>query len=348
MKLLSVIIPVYNTKKYLTRCLDSLDSDEIEIIAVDDGSVDGSSEILDEYAFLHSNLTVIHTSNNDAATARLIGLNEVRTKYFSFVDSDDTVNIKNYLSLVKKMELVNQKVGNGRMNVYLPDINFPFSSRKWHKDIIYFDKEKFEFGNITCSLLDKIWHIDCAPCFMEKSSQVVYEDMEFVYYALAKQGSMLHSDNVIYNYRMRGLQNNSTSALGLQMTKVNGLEGLLNAASSMKEKFIRDGLYENYKSELDSIIIKLVYQRICSIFRTSVIINKREMASLVLSILDSYIPNWRNNKYFLEGFKGSELNDYIFYIVTRFILNVYRIDSTLSGNYQELLNTYESKLILRK
>lgn len=155
---------------------------------------------------MHSNVKVIHTANNGAAMARLIGLNKVRTKYFSFVDSDDTVDIKNYLNLLRKMETSCQKIGNGRMSIFLPNINIPFNSRKWQKDIINFKKDKFEFSNITCSLLDKIWHIDCASCFMEESKQVVYEDMEFVYYTLAKNGSMLHSNDVIYNYRMRGLQ----------------------------------------------------------------------------------------------------------------------------------------------
>ena len=227
-------------------------------------------------------------------------------------------------------------------------MNIPFNSRRWQKDVIYFEKDKLEFSNTTCSLLDKIWHIDCVSCFMEESKQVVYEDMEFVYYTLAKNGGMLHSNDVLYNYRMRGLQNNSTSALGLQMTRVNGIKGLLNAATSMKNKFIRDGLYDEYKDELNSIIIKLVYQRICAIFRTSVIINKKEMASLVLSILDSYIPYWRVNKYFLEGFKGSELNDYLFYIFTSIMLKIYNINSGFEGSYEELLASYENRLILKK
>ena len=121
MKLLTIIIPVFNTKKYLSRCLKSVESDAVEIIAIDDGSIDGSSEFLDEYVSMHSNIQVIHTQNNGAAIARLIGLNKV-----SFVDSDDTVNIKNYLNLIKKMEFSNQKVGNGRMSVFFTKYEYSF------------------------------------------------------------------------------------------------------------------------------------------------------------------------------------------------------------------------------
>lgn len=132
------------------------------------------------------------------------------------------------------------------------------------------------------------------------------------------------------------------------MTRVNGIEGLLNAATSMKNKFIRDGLYEEYKGELDSIIIKLVYQRICAIFRTTAIVNKAEMAWLILGILDSYIPNWQDNKYFLEGFKGSEINDYLFYIFTRTMLKIHHIDSSSEANYEELLASYEDRLMIKR
>ena len=61
----SVVIPVYNTRQYLAECLDSvlgqdLPAGEFEVVAVDDGSTDGSGELLDSYSHLHSNLRVIH------------------------------------------------------------------------------------------------------------------------------------------------------------------------------------------------------------------------------------------------------------------------------------------------
>lgn len=288
-KKLTIIIPVYNTEKYLLRCLNSVDNPYVNIVIVDDGSIDKSHQIIDEFCANHENFKAIHISNHGPAYARLVGLKEVITEYFGFVDSDDVANIDNALKLCMDMDKNNIKVGNGRMNVYLPDMNIPFNSRKWKKEQIYFDKDKRDFSNITCSLLDKVWHISCLDLFMDKSKQFLYEDLEFVYYVLARKGSMLHSNSIVYNYCMRSAANNSTSLVGLKPATSNGLKELIGATTSMKNKFIEYGCYDEFSSELDSIIIKHFYQRMRVIMMTKEIENKKEMLDLVFGILDSHV-----------------------------------------------------------
>ena len=88
----SVIIPVYNSEKYIGECLESLLSQtlsEIEIICVDDGSTDGSAEILMSYADKDPRVRVLNQENKGAGAARNYGLRESRGKYLSFLDSDD-------------------------------------------------------------------------------------------------------------------------------------------------------------------------------------------------------------------------------------------------------------------
>ena len=100
--LISVIVPVYNSSLYLRKCLDSLLSQtfkEIEIIAVDDGSTDGASLILDEYAEIHPDLIVIHQSNQGQGEARNTGVSVARGQYIGFVDSDDYVDGNMYKHL---------------------------------------------------------------------------------------------------------------------------------------------------------------------------------------------------------------------------------------------------------
>ncbi len=92
----SVIIPVYNAERYLGDCLGSLflqtlPKDEIELIAVNDGSVDGSLSLLDALAEKHPNLRVISKENGGAASARNAGLDIAAGEYVGFVDSDDWV-----------------------------------------------------------------------------------------------------------------------------------------------------------------------------------------------------------------------------------------------------------------
>ena len=91
-KLISFIIPVYNTEKYLEECINSiLDqiNDKCEIILIDDGSTDNSGLICDSYAAINHEIKVVHQENRGLAAARNIGLDHANGEYIAFVDSDD-------------------------------------------------------------------------------------------------------------------------------------------------------------------------------------------------------------------------------------------------------------------
>lgn len=92
--LISVIIPVYNVEKYLHRCLDSVIAQtyqNLEIICVDDGSVDESGKICDQYAVRDARIKVIHQENQGVSAARNRGLDAAEGEYIAFVDSDDYI-----------------------------------------------------------------------------------------------------------------------------------------------------------------------------------------------------------------------------------------------------------------
>lgn len=100
MKLVSVIIPVFNSERFLRRCLDSVitqDYEDIETILVDDGSMDDSGAICEEYAGKYSNIVVYHKQNEGASLARKYGLERANGEYVCFIDSDDWVS-PNYVS----------------------------------------------------------------------------------------------------------------------------------------------------------------------------------------------------------------------------------------------------------
>ncbi|MBT0881442.1 glycosyltransferase, partial [Campylobacter sp. 2018MI27] len=99
----SVIIPVYNTEKYLGECLDSVINQslkEIEIICVDDGSTDNSLEILKEYAAKDNRITVLTQENLYAGVARNAGMMVASGEYYHFLDSDDWVKCNIYEQLL--------------------------------------------------------------------------------------------------------------------------------------------------------------------------------------------------------------------------------------------------------
>ena len=92
---LSIVVPCYNTERYLPTCMDSLvaqDMDGIEVIGVDDGSPDGCLGILQDYERRYPNLVrVLHRDNGRLWTARWTGIDAARGDYVAFVDSDDCV-----------------------------------------------------------------------------------------------------------------------------------------------------------------------------------------------------------------------------------------------------------------
>lgn len=102
---LSVIIPVYNSERFLEACVDSLLASDgisvVEIIIVDDGSSDGSVIIADRYSALNDNIKVIRRTNGGASCARNTGLEQASGKYVFFMDSDDSVKPGLFSQVIK-------------------------------------------------------------------------------------------------------------------------------------------------------------------------------------------------------------------------------------------------------
>ena len=93
--LVSIIVPVYNVKKYFRDCIESILSQtyhNLEIILIDDGSTDGSEKLADDYAKTDKRIKVIHQKNIGLSGARNTGLKHATGKYITFVDSDDRID----------------------------------------------------------------------------------------------------------------------------------------------------------------------------------------------------------------------------------------------------------------
>ena len=104
-ELLSIIVPVYNSKKYLTRCVESITNQSylnIEIILIDDGSTDGSAELCDELEKRDRRIRVFHQKNSGPGAARNLGLLNATGSYITFVDSDDCVESDGYNKILNK------------------------------------------------------------------------------------------------------------------------------------------------------------------------------------------------------------------------------------------------------
>lgn len=126
----SVIIPVYNTEKYLNKCVESVLAQtvqQLQIILVDDGSTDSSSYLCDEWAKKDSRIQVIHKKNEGLGFTRNAGLKAAIGRYISFLDSDDTLDETTYEECIANME-------------------------EYHTDVCYFGRKAMNSkGNIFCN-----------------------------------------------------------------------------------------------------------------------------------------------------------------------------------------------------
>ena len=103
----SIIVPVYNCENYLERCMNSLINqslEDIEIIAVNDGSTDGSLDILRKYQQLDNRIKVIDKQNTGVSDSRNRGIETSDSKYIVFVDSDDWIELNMLKDMYIKAE----------------------------------------------------------------------------------------------------------------------------------------------------------------------------------------------------------------------------------------------------
>jgi glycosyltransferase involved in cell wall biosynthesis len=101
--LVSIIIPIYNAEKYVSKCIESVINqsyEKIEVLLINDGSTDNSQEICDAYAIKDQRVKVIHKQNQGVSSARNLGIDESKGEYISFVDSDDWIDLDTYKRLI--------------------------------------------------------------------------------------------------------------------------------------------------------------------------------------------------------------------------------------------------------
>lgn len=110
---ISIIIPVYNVEKYIKRCLDSVINQtykNIEVILINDGSLDNSGLICNEYAKKYNNIKVFHKENGGVSSARNLGIDKANGEYLAFVDPDDFIDKYMYEKLYNSIKKFNSEI----------------------------------------------------------------------------------------------------------------------------------------------------------------------------------------------------------------------------------------------
>ena len=151
----SIIVPVYNAGKYLSRCIESLinqDYKNIEIILIDDGSTDESGKICDEYKAKTNRITVVHQHNAGLPAARNVGLQLAEGEYVLFVDSDDWIDLHYVFICMKEFE------DNGVDCVMTPYIR-EFEDTSQKRYILGQERLFFKGAEVQSQLQRRFWGI---------------------------------------------------------------------------------------------------------------------------------------------------------------------------------------------
>lgn len=210
MKKISVIIPVYNVKCYLNRCLDSILNQtykNLQIILVDDGSDDGSEKICDEYEKKDNRIMVIHKKNEGQSIARKIGLEHSDGDLISFIDSDDFVSLNFYNDMQKPFD--DKNIDMVYCNIYPFNQNNEYKISESDTDVstTYIKKTKEEcfkdlVSNNSCInnyMWNKVYRKELFTNIIFPQNNI-FEDLAIMYKIIANAKDICFIDKSLYYY----------------------------------------------------------------------------------------------------------------------------------------------------
>ena len=216
--LISVIVPIFNSRKYIERCITSICSqtyENLEIILVDDGSSDGSGELCDEFCRRDPRVIVIHKANGGSTSARNEGLACAKGKYVGFVDSDDWIEPDMFELLVNGCIDNNANICIGRQYLNQGETYHVEAERsivegvleKHSHEIVHHIIYSDDYKNrgISPNLWDKLFDAD----LIRKHQSMVDEKTKFAEDDLCVYSALLDADRValidkpIYHYCRR-------------------------------------------------------------------------------------------------------------------------------------------------
>ncbi len=215
---ISVIVPVYNTEKYLAECLDSIIGQtlkDIQIICVDDGSVDNSSSILNQYAAQDERICIVRQENSGLSAARNTGIQYAEGEYIYYIDSDD------YLEINALEVLYNRMFSDNLDLLFFDGISFyddageekkkmeEYYVRKhdYHQvykgvDLLYEMEHNNEYRVSACMQMIRTQFLrDKGLSFVEG---ILHEDNLYTFQAILKASRASHISDKLYLRRVHG------------------------------------------------------------------------------------------------------------------------------------------------
>ena len=325
----SVIIPVYNAEKYLDKCISSIANQtlqDIEIIAVNDGSTDNSLNVLDRLSEKYKGkLVILEEQNSGAGAARNLGIENAHGEYIKFVDADDYLELEILDRMYSLAKEYNVSLVRGNYQTILGPLKM---------------SDKCSWSNITSSGViiprdNKDYMVTETPSVGNKligrellgnlrfPERTKWEDLAIMPVVVASSERLFHLDEPVYNYRV-----NMNTTVKDFIRKIPSVLDVIKCATIVEEKMAERGLAEEFQDQISSLYI------IHTLFRIENAMNwvnfskdkKDVVVSSLLGILDTMHPNWQQNRLLEQYQKNNPL----------FALDMKRLKSFVKQEYRNV------------
>lgn len=303
-----IIVPLYNMESYITKTLDSLLNQtfkDIEILCINDGSTDSSLSILESYSKKDARIKIYTKENGGIADARNFGLSKVKSDYFAFLDSDDTVEPDFIEKMLDRAVETDADV-----------VTCDFWWTHPNKEVIQKDGPHFTKEELLISMFATLWNKLYKTSWIKSldihfPTGYRYEDASFLYKMVPYINKWSYVEKPFIHYLQReGSITHNHNEKVKDMIFV--FEDLLS--------FYHDrGLYDIYKSELEYLFIRFFlgnsFLRTCQIKDKS---DRNKTLDLSYQILVDNFPKWSINSYL----KGPGLKNKYYKLVNK---NTYKM-----------------------
>ena len=290
---LSVIIPIYNVEKYIEKSINSLQNQtlkNIEIICIDDGSTDGTSEILDDISKKTKNVIVKHVKNGGVGSARNIGLKLAKGEYIGFIDSDDYVEQDMYEKLYVKAKSDDLDIVACDAKMVYPNKEKIINSGI--EDIVINNEEnkKNILINSYAVIWNKIYKKTLIKNIKFKENSNFCEDVEFLYRVLPLANKFGAIKEPLYNYIQR--QGSLTYVYDKKLYQlIENFDGLTKIYKKEKK-------YKKYSQEIEYSYVRYLFATfIKRLAKTKDKAKFDEGVDTVIEKVKKQYPNYKKNKY---------------------------------------------------
>ena len=316
--LVSVIVPIYNAKDHIARCVESIRRQtyrNLQILLLNDGSQDVSLEVCRMFAQVDGRITLIDKENSGVSATRNLGMRAARGAYLQFVDADDTLQPYATELLVQRARDSGADMVIAHYNRVEPpreheraraprrveDADPGFDPRTRVQTFGFLmegplTKAEFAYGLMqepASFYYGVMWNKLYRTAFFRETglaypSRVWYEDMRTTPKLLAEARQVVYLDYVGYNYFSR------TGSITKNQNAARNRE-IVEAFDDLLPWFQRQGLFEKYRQELCYLVVYHAY--LTASVRVLLIDKKHPLLGELRAYLERWFPDWRQCPY---------------------------------------------------